>query len=151
MYELPLGPGRRWLNTGGVAGAILGGWQVGGIVTLQKGVPFTALSSARYPGYAFSASRPNLKSGVDASKLAGGSPEKFFDPTGFSVPAAGTLGNAARGLLLGPGISTVNFTLSKTFSLRERAHLQFRSEFFNLFNHANFSIPDGTEIGRAHV
>ncbi len=144
VYELPFGVGKRWLNSGGVANGILGGWQIGGIVTLQQGVPFTVLSTAKYTGFAFSANRPNLKPGIDVNSLTGGPPDRFFDTSAFTVPAAGTLGNAARGLLLGPNLQTVNFTLSKTFSLTERTRLQFRSEYFNLFNRANFSIPNAT-------
>ncbi len=143
VYELPWGPGKAMLNTG-VAAAILGGWQIGGILTAQQGVPFSVTSGASTPGYGFTANRPNLKPGVDVNELTQGNfgtREKFFDPTAFGVPAPGTLGNASRNLLLGPALSSVNFTMSKFFSLGERARLQFRSEFFNLFNHTNFGLP----------
>jgi len=144
VYELPVGAGKPYLNTGGVTNAVLGGWQLGGIVTAQQGVPFTVASSAAYTGYFFNANRPNLNPGVDVSKLTGGPPTLFFNPTAFSVPAAGTLGNAARNLLFGPGITTVNFSASKTFAMGERFHLQFRAEFFNLLNHPNFQLPAAT-------
>jgi len=152
LYELPVGTGKRWLNSAGVANAVLGGWQAGGIVTIQQGVPFTVGSSATYPGYQFNAIRPNLKPGIDVKKLTGipsdakgtGAASRYFDATAFSVPAAGTVGNAARSLLLGPPLKTVSFTLTKSFNLWERSRLQFRSEFFNLFNHTNFSNPNGT-------
>jgi hypothetical protein len=147
LYELPFGSGKRWLNSSGrVAGAVLGGWQVGGIVTLQKGVPFTVLSSAKFTGFAFSSVRPNVKAGVDAKKVAGGPPDRFFDTSAFELPPAGTLGNAARGLLLGPGVEQVNFTMSKVFSVTERTRLQFRGEFFNLFNHPNYVISNNQQV-----
>ena len=159
LYELPFGSGKSWLNSGALTNAILGGWQIGGILTVQGGVPMTIANTATYPGYSVplsGASRPNLKPGVDVSKFTSGTtagctgvaagrklgtPALWYDPCGFSVPAAGTLGNASRNLLLGPGITTLNFTASKSFPIGERVHLQFRGEFFNLLNHTNFGIP----------
>ncbi|MBI2819141.1 MAG: TonB-dependent receptor [Acidobacteria bacterium] len=142
IYELPLGSGKAFLNSGGVATAILGDWQIGGVVTLEQGNVFTVGSSAPTAGYQFRANRPNLKPGIDVNTLTGGPRERFFDPTAFTVPPPGTIGNASRNLLLGPPLYTVNFTASKYFSLGERMRLQFRGEFFNLFNHTNFSIPN---------
>jgi hypothetical protein len=145
IYELPIGSGKRFINGGGVASALLGAWQVGGILTLQQGVPFTALSNATTAGYRVTAARPNLKVGTDVPSLTNnGTPERYFDPTAFTVPTAGTLGNAARGLMLGPPLSSINFSLSKAFQIREATNLQFRGEFFNVLNHANFANPNGT-------
>ncbi len=141
VYELPVGSGKRFVNTGGVANVVLGGWQLGGIFTAQQGVPFTVTFSGTYPGYFFNAIRPNLKSGTDVNGLTGGPPEKYFNTSAFYVPAAGTLGNSQRNLLRGPGSTTLNFTASKYFPLGERFRLQFRGEFFNLLNHPNFQIP----------
>jgi hypothetical protein len=140
-YELPLGPGKRWLHSGGVGGMILGSWQIGGIVTLQQGVPFTVGSRAATRGFAFVATRPNLNPGVDVNQLTGGPRERYFDTSAFSVPPPGTIGNASRNLLLGPPLYTVNFSLRKSFPLGEQTQLQFRGEFFNLFNHTNFNYP----------
>lgn len=141
IYELPVGSGKRFLNSGGIANLVLGGWQLGGIFKAQQGVPFTVTSSAQYPGYFFNALRPNLKPGVQVNQLAGGPPTRYFDPTAYSVPAAGTLGNASRNLLLGPGVTTWNLTASKFFAMGERVRLQFRGEFFNILNHPTFQLP----------
>jgi hypothetical protein len=142
IYELPAGQGKPFLNSGGAAAAILGGWQIGGIVTLQQGLPFTVGSQITDAGFVFRANRPNLKPGVDVSKLAGGPRDKYFDTSAFEAPAPGTIGNASRNLLLGPGLQQVNFTLGKFFALGERLRLQFRSEFFNLFNHVQLRNPE---------
>lgn len=141
VYELPFGPGKQWLNAGGPSGVILGGWQIGGILTLQQGLPFTVGSNIVDPGFRFRANRPNLKPGVDVNKLTGGPRELYFDTSAFAAPPPGTLGNAGRNLLLGPPLYNLNFTLNKVFPLSERMRLQFRSEFFNLFNHTNFANP----------
>lgn len=141
VYQLPIGPGKSFLNSGGLAGVLLGGWQIGGILTLQQGVPLTVGSSIPDKGYTFRANRPNLKPGVDVNQLTGGPREHYFDTSAFTMPAAGTIGNASRNLLLGPPLQTLNFTLSKFFPLGEQTRLQFRGEFFNLFNHTNFLNP----------
>ena len=165
IYQLPFGSGMRYLNTGGVANAILGGWQIGGIVTLQQGLPFTIGSNISDGSrFRFRADRPNLKPGVDinevtsgtsagcvvsgggtANDIAPGTPvgtrTLYFDPCIFSEPAAGTIGNAARNLIIGPDLRNVNFTLSKHFDIREGMRLQFRSEFFNLFNRVQLRNP----------
>jgi hypothetical protein len=146
VYEIPLGPGKSLLNSG-VPAAVLGGWQVAGIVRLQQGTPFTVRSSASYPGYNFIAIRPNLKPGIDVKNLTKGdfgTRERYFDPSAFFVAPAGTPGNASRNLLLGPGLQTVDLTLSKQFRVREDMNIQFRGEFYNLFNHTNFDLPSPT-------
>ena len=157
IYQLPFGSGKPYMNTGGIADAILGGWQIGGIVTLQQGVPFTVGSriSDRRPTYLFRANRPNLNSGVDVNTLTSGSTagcagvpagpvggrDRYFDPCAFSKPDPGRIGTAGRNLLIGPDLRNVNFTLSKSFQLGENTRLQFRSEFFNLFNRVQLRNP----------
>ena len=146
IYQLPIGSGSRWLNTGSIANAILGGWQVGGILTWQTGTPFiVSCGSCSFTGYTISADRPNLKPGADLSTLMKGIPPnvkgrgasaQFFDPgDAFTLPPPGTLGNSPRSTLVGPAFKNVNFTLAKSFNVVERMRLQFRSEFFNFLNH----------------
>ena len=65
----------------------------------------------------------------------------YFDPNAFSLPAAGTFGNVARGALRGPGFFNVNTSLFKRIPLKERLNMQFRVEGFNILNHANFRFP----------
>jgi hypothetical protein len=161
VWELPIGQGKRYLNSGGVADAVLGGWQVGGILTLQQGLPFTIGSTITDAGYTFRANRPNMKPGIDineitsgvsigcaragTSAIAPGTPvgtrDLYFDPCVFDMPAAGTIGNVPRNTIIGPDLRNVNFNLSKTFHVTERTALQFRSEFFNLFNRVQLRNP----------
>jgi hypothetical protein len=144
LYELPFGPGKALLSSGGVAGRLLGGWQVGGIVTIQQGLPFTVTSSASTAGYAFTANRPNVNPGVDINKAtqgAFGNRRQFFDTSIFYVPPSGTIGNADRNLLLGPPLVTSNLSINRLFSIRERTKLEFRAEFFNAINQTSLGFP----------
>src|SRR3990172_6637666 len=74
-------------------------------------------------------------------------PERYFDPSPFLVPPVNAegafVGNAGKSLLIGPGIGKFDFVLVKATPITERVNLQFRSEFFNLFNRANFGLPSG--------
>jgi hypothetical protein len=73
-------------------------------------------------------------------------PNQFFDPNAFVQPppqALGKIGNAPRSICCGPGISNADLALLKTTRLAEHKELQFRAEFFNAFNHAQFYVPDG--------
>ena len=73
-----------------------------------------------------------------------GNPNQWYDPAGFSVPAAGFLGNAPRNPLRGPRLFTQDIGLRKEFRFSERTRLEFRSELFNVFNHPNFAAPNNT-------
>jgi hypothetical protein len=160
VWELPVGQGKTFLNSGGVADAILGGWQVGGILTLQQGLPFTIGSAISDAGYTFKANRPNMKPGIDINTITSGvslgcnrvgSPiaagtkvgtrDLYFDPCAFDMPAAGTIGNVTRNTIIGPDLRNVNFNLNKSFRIREGMSLQYRAEFFNLFNRAQLRNP----------
>jgi len=79
---------------------------------------------------------------VGDPELSNPSPARWFNPGAFAFPAPGTFGNAGRNILDGPGYQNVNASLVKNTNLNERVNLQFRAEFFNLFNHPNFNLPD---------
>ena len=74
-----------------------------------------------------------------------GNPNQWFNPSIFNLPAPGSFGNAGRNILCGPGLENVDFSVTKRTKLSDRAELQFRAEFFNLFNHANFNVPVNTQ------
>ena len=85
----------------------------------------------------------------DPHKVITGDPNGWFNPLMFRLEPAGFLGNASRGMLRGPGLSTWDVSLNKDTGLRflgENAKVQFRLEIFNILNHANFSLP--STIGR---
>jgi len=73
-----------------------------------------------------------------------GSPNQWFNPSAFVLPAAGTYGNLGRGVYSGPGLADLDASLIKTSPIGERARLQFRAEFFNVLNHPNFASPNQT-------
>ena len=147
-YDLPLG--RDW---SGAAGHLLGGWQMTGIISLQSGQPFT-VNNARGAtpgglddvGYTTS---PNVISSFTNDQIIQGSPSEtpgknqYFNPAAFS-PVEGTfeLGNVGRNTLIGPGLASFDFGLTKNTQLTERWRLQFRTEFFNAFNRSNFAKPN---------
>ena len=68
--------------------------------------------------------------------------EKWFDTSAFVFPEFGSFGNSGRNILEGPGFADVSFSVTKDANLRESVRLQFRTEFFNTFNHPNFDLPD---------
>ena len=145
-YDLPLGRGRRFLpRLGGFGNLLLGDWQVNGIVTLQSGYPFTPILRADNSNTGTSllglaaGDRPHL---VGNPKPANPGPDGWVDPTAFALPPFGSFGNAGRNILTGPGFRNMDFSVLKNISLREEWTLQFRAEFFNLFNHPNFDLPD---------
>jgi len=126
----------------GTAGRVLGGWQLNGVVTLRSGAPFDVRSGAT-PSYmtaAFIGDLPDVVLGkpyiYDTRN-----PDHYFDPSSFVPAPTGFIGNAGRAILTGPGSAKVDFVVKKELAFTERLHLQFRSEFFNLFNRANFGLP----------
>jgi len=146
-YELPFGKGHDYLADAGWISTVLTGWQTYGIITLQSGRPFTAalLSEIDNSGtgrsiLGFGANdRPNV---VGNPNLDQRSPDRWFNTGAFAFPRPGTFGNSGRNTLDGPGYQNVNVSLLKNTNLSERINLQLRAEFFNLFNHPNFNLPD---------
>jgi hypothetical protein len=153
LYELPFGHGRRMDITNPVANAILGGWQVGGILTFQSGFPFSAFCG---PGNIQNGAggwcAPDAISGQDGN-AGPKTVEQYFNTSAF-VDRLGQnfaaitdfrFGTAGRNIMIGPGIASLDASINKTFSWMEGRHkLDLRGEFFNLPNHANFSQPGST-------
>ena len=147
-YELPIGPGKHFLNQGGVTGKLLGGWHLGGIDTYHRGVPTGVIAPSVNTGL-FSdlgPMRANVVSGVPQAGWSGSfNPDtsRFFNPAAFSVPANYTFGDAPRGLNLRE-FPTLNedLTLGKRTKIHERLNLDFRADFFNLFNRHRVSVGD---------
>jgi len=141
VFELPFGTGKRWL-----AGAhpavrqVLGGWEITGIMLLQSGRPYT-ITTARDISNTGGGNRPNL---VGNPKIDNPTPERWFNTEAFSdrLPA-GTFayGNVGMNTMIADGIINFDLGLFKNFMVREGFRVQFRTEFFNAFNTANFGIP----------
>ncbi len=142
VYELPVGRGRVFGNNFHSAlEAILGGWQVNAIIQLYDGRPFTPVVSTANAQAGF-ATRPDR---LGSGEVIDPGINRWFDVTDFSpVPATEfRFGNSGRDILTGPGSIILDASLFKSFTLPLEGHrLQFRAEFFNLPNHANFGQPD---------
>jgi len=137
-YELPFGRGKKdWLNR------LVGDWQVSGIQTLQSGLPFTPQLSYNpsNDGDTRNPVRPSVNPNFSGPVILGGATQ-YFDPNAFVQPLPGTYGNAGRNTLQGPRLYETDLSVAKRFTLRERLNLQFRAEFFNLFNHTSFNTPN---------
>jgi hypothetical protein len=142
-YELPFGRGRRWLDTGGVINAVLGGWQVSPIVTIQTGFPLTVVSGVDRSNIGAGFDRPNQVAGQD-SVLPDDQRtlDRWFNTNAFVLQPAGTFGNVGRNTIIGPGFIQVDAALLKNFRFTETKSLQFRFEAFNAPNHPNWGNPD---------
>jgi hypothetical protein len=143
-YELPFGRGKQWLRDGnGVAGKVVGGWQLNAIATLLSGFPFTPQigSNRSGDGDTRNPDRPSLNSSFTGPIILG-NPNEWFNPNAFVLPTAGTYGNLGRGTFTGPGLADLDVSLFKNTGLSERTNLQFRAEFFNVLNRANFGTPN---------
>jgi hypothetical protein len=71
---------------------------------------------------------------------------RFYDPCGFSLPAAGTYGDLGRNTLIGPGVADVDLSLEKSFLIQEHKQLTFRYELFNIMNHTNLGLPNNSPL-----
>jgi len=141
-YDLPLGAGNTarehpWVER------LIGGWQLSGIQTLQSGLPFTPQLSYNpsNDGDTRNPVRPSWNPNFTGPVVLGG-PIQYFNPKAFFQPLPGTYGNVGRNVLQGPGLVETDLSLTKTFLFSERLKLQFRSEFFNIFNHTNLNVPN---------
>jgi len=150
----------------GLAGALIDGWAVSGIATLQSGFPIRILSSADIElenSFFFEpVGEPNLVAsfktqdprkagcafGTGPTAGAGAPPcqvvtNQFFDPNAFAQPALGTIGSSPRAICCGPTINDLDFAFLKSADIGEHKQIEFRAELYNAFNHAQFYVPDG--------
>ncbi len=162
-YELPFGKGRRYMHTGGMGDAVLGGWAVNWIVVLQGGQPLnigcptsvtegTGCNAIKVPGQ-------SQKLGIHTRVNSSGTnlPYWFGNPAAFQqacplgadpkiapgcIPLTGAaiLGDKP-GQTVTPGFHNFDFSSFKAFKFNERFSAQFRAEFFNILNHPNFNAP----------
>ncbi len=144
VIDVPTGPGHRFLGWNNLVNReVVGGWQISGITTVQSGSPFTVYNgSADFSGFNQFYDRPDV---IGSGRLTqdNRNPDAAFDTKFFSAtPPAGRVGTSGRDQYYGPGLVNFDFAAAKNFALgTERAHLQFRADLFNIFNHTNFSNP----------
>ena len=134
----------------GAAGVIAGGWQTNGIVALQSGGPLTIANGVDISRTGIGQDRVDV---TGATKLASGRPKgeqilRWFDTAAFKEPTPGTFGTLGRNTERGPGLATVDFSAFKNFAMpwSEAHKLEFRAEFFNIFNRANLGNPNTARI-----
>jgi hypothetical protein len=142
-YDLPFGRGKQFGNTmNKAADLIVGHWQLNTIVSLHSGQPYTVSASGCQGVWA--GCFPELVAGANpnAAPSGGRTPSEWFNTSNFTAPAPLTEGNLADNTNYGPSLKNVDFTISKDFPFTERVRMQFRSEFFNLFNTPQFGTPD---------
>jgi hypothetical protein len=148
FYDLPFGPGKRWLAHSPL-GYVVGGWSLGVVGTIQTGPPITVITQTNSCN-CFSAgsqranvaTNPNLPSGQRAVAA-------WFNTAAFSQPANLTFGNEGVGIVRAPGMVDFDASLARMFRITERIRAELRGEFFNVFNHTNLALP-GSTFGSAN-
>ena len=165
LYEIPVGHGRQFMGDAhGVLDAFFGGWQVAGITSAQTGEAANAVMSTDLSNTGSFSYRPDqianpydfsfntASQGTDyaCSKPGHQTLDCWVNQAAFVAPglAAGqqsahSFGNAKIGDIRGPKLVNFDLVLQKNFKIRESQQIEFRSEFFNLFNHPNFGLPGG--------
>ena len=139
IYELPFGEGRTF-NPGGVAGALVRGWAVNGILSLNSGRPFSISATDR------ANSGPGRRGAADCigDPLPSGfnrTNDAWFDVNAFAAPAAFTYGNCGYNTVYGPSSKSMNLSLFRSIGFSENRRLELRVETFNLFNWVNYGFP----------
>jgi len=145
IYELPIGRGKHYLSDANRAvDAIVGGWQVGGIVTFQKGFPFSINANDQNclldMPFCANLNRADLISGQDPNGPK--TTTEWFNTAAFVQPGPAFYGTTPRNFLRGPGLNNWDMSLDKSIAFTERLRLQLRLEAFNTFNHPHFNAPN---------
>jgi hypothetical protein len=139
LYKIPIGDGHRFFASG-VPSRVFSGWEVATLGSLQTGVASTVyINGNTYGNQDFINQRPNCVPGVSVY-ASPKSVNDWLNPNAFSMPAAGTYGNCPNGDFYGPSMKNIDFSLLKETKFGESRNLEFRAEFFNVFNHPNFSV-----------
>jgi hypothetical protein len=166
LYELPFGKGKRYgSNWGGAANALLGNWQVNVIERATSGFPLFVVDSSNPSGVDFSyngntfdrpnevgdPNRPGNEGGFTGCPTKIHTHQNWFNPCAFASAPIGQLGTAPRAPVYGPRFVNTDFSVMKDFPIRETMKLQFRAEFFNLFNHAQFYLNGYADTGEQDI
>jgi hypothetical protein len=142
LYEIP-----KWHAAKGALNYVVNGWSLSGVVIIETGLPFSVTDSRGGTIVGTNGSFAQLAPGLTASSLVTfpGSLSHYFNTSAFVAPLKigdGTaFGNGPRNYLTGPGFWNTDLAAVKSFPVREKIKAEFRTEFFNLFNHPNFANP----------
>src|SRR5580704_13604857 len=144
LYNLPFGKGKQFGgNWSGPVNAVLGGWSINLIERAESGFPIFVYDSQNLSGVNFldNFANWNRPDQICDPKSSHPTVTKWFNTQCFVAPPAGQLGTASRTPVYGPRFVNTDFSAIKHFRLKEGMNLEFRAEFFNLFNHAQFNAP----------
>jgi hypothetical protein len=133
----------------GFGGKLLQGWELTSITTWQNGFPFSVASGVDNSFTAVGGDRADfIGTDLNQAKLSGQTHaqmvDRYFNTSVFTVNAVGTFGNSGRNILRGPSFFNTDLGLIKNTAITENARVQFRAEFFNVFNNVNFNNPGAT-------
>ena len=148
IFELPFGRTKKWLNNGGIASALAGGWQLSWLFSAYSGTPFNVTTS----GTSLNAPGGNTQR-ADQTKpevaiLGGtGRGQLYFDTSAYQAVTQPRFGTAGFNTLRGPGLANIDFGVFRDFRMSERWHAQFRAEAFNATNTPHFSNPAASVTG----
>ncbi|MFB3812629.1 MAG: carboxypeptidase regulatory-like domain-containing protein [Terriglobales bacterium] len=141
IFELPFGRGKLLGgNASGWKQALLGRWSLNPLIEIRSGYPFTVLDGVAASNMGDNVTQPDRPDMLRPNAVQGGI-NQYFDPKAFAMQEIGTLGNAPRNSVRGPGFTEIDLSLSKKFKPTEKTDLEFRAEAFNLINHPNFDLP----------
>jgi hypothetical protein len=142
-YELPFGENRHWLTNGGAMAALLGNWVFNGSAQLATGTPFTARTLANAQDVA-RGTNGTLRANYNGSPISLSDPTTmlFFNTSAFSVPLAGTFGDAGRNTIIGPGTSVMNLGLTRNVNLGQSRGLTVTLLANNVLNTVQYSGID---------
>jgi len=124
---------------------VLGGWQMGGVLTLHTGFPLTIKTTTDSSGTGQRSFRANVIGTPNDPHLIGPG-VLFLDPTAYASPTAGTFGNSGVGIVRGPGMKRLDYSIHKQFNITEHKYFELRTEVFNLFNSPIFNSPASQAI-----
>ena len=143
VYDIPFGRGRRYgASISRAADLIAGGWQVTGIATFRSGQPFTVTMPTDVSNTADASTWASVIANPNA--VSNRSVYQWFNTGAFVSPPSFSVGNQGRDTVIGPGVNNWDLSVFKAFRFDEKRQLQFRTEFFNAFNHAQFALPGAT-------
>jgi hypothetical protein len=142
LYDLPIGTGHAFLGSAPMPlRTLVSGWQVNSLGLVRSGVAFNVyLNGNSYGNGDYTNQRPNRDTSVDAYAADKG-PNGWLNANAWTMPDTGTYGDSPRNGWYGPGLTQFDGSLIKKTKIAETRELEFRAEFFNLFNHPNFDQP----------
>ena len=143
LTELPFGPGKRWLNGGGVVAAVVGGWQLNNLISFYSGTPFDVTSSGTSLNARESSQRADLVANHVDILHGTGRGNAWFDPLAFKPVTEARFGTAPWGVLRGPGYANWDAGLFREVKLPRNKTLQLRVEAFNVLDTPHFNNPGG--------